>query len=202
MLTTPPPGEIGHAGYLKTGPREFGLEDSLNDFLRRFNENNEQAFTLCYRRLYSHVYYFALRFGDHALAADLTADAFYKLWKADKRFQGIPAIKIFLQVTVKNHALNQLKRDKMVNQKHRFLASQTEHDQSAFVEGPDDFQKHLLEKMYMQIEQLPDRSGRIFRMSFLQGLKNKQIAKKLGLSENTVRNQKARAVKLLRLQLL
>ncbi|MGB8193831.1 MAG: sigma-70 family RNA polymerase sigma factor, partial [Chitinophagaceae bacterium] len=56
----------------------------------------------------------------------------------------------------------------------------------------------VMTEINKEIGKLPRQCKRIFLLSYTEGFSNEQIAKLLGLSEHTVRNQKARAVALLR----
>jgi RNA polymerase sigma factor (sigma-70 family) len=60
----------------------------------------------------------------------------------------------------------------------------------------------LLQEIYEEIEELPGRCKEIFKMIFIQGLSTDIIGEQLGISLQTVRTQKARAIGLIRTQLL
>jgi RNA polymerase sigma-70 factor (ECF subfamily) len=51
------------------------------------------------------------------------------------------------------------------------------------------------------IEALPEGCRTVLKLAFFEGLKNEQIALELGISINTVKTQKQRALQLLRLKL-
>ena len=65
----------------------------------------------------------------------------------------------------------------------------------------DEIKADVLTQMKDKIEDLPPKCKQIFKMAFFERLKNTDIAEKLGLSLQTVKNQKVRAIKLLRLAL-
>ena len=52
------------------------------------------------------------------------------------------------------------------------------------------------------MEELPARCLEILKMAFLQNLKNSEIARRLGITNRTVINQKSNALKTLRMALL
>jgi len=60
----------------------------------------------------------------------------------------------------------------------------------------------IIQQLYEEIEQLPTQCRRIFKMSYLEGRKNEDIAATLQISYNTVRAQKLRALKLIRSSLV
>lgn len=53
-------------------------------------------------------------------------------------------------------------------------------------------------KLDRAIEALPEQCRRIFKMSCFDGLKYKEIASELSISEKTVENQMGKALKILR----
>ena len=52
--------------------------------------------------------------------------------------------------------------------------------------------------LYNAIQNLPDKERRIFELSFIEGLKNVEIAERLGVSDSTVKKTKAKALEILR----
>ena len=52
--------------------------------------------------------------------------------------------------------------------------------------------------LYNAIEKLPEKARIVFEMSFIEGLKNVEIAEKLGLSDSSVKKYKASALDFLR----
>ena len=61
--------------------------------------------------------------------------------------------------------------------------------------------QETFDMLYAAIDALPDRYREIFALSFEQGLKNTEIASRLGLSEIGVKKRKARMLEILRVKL-
>jgi len=59
----------------------------------------------------------------------------------------------------------------------------------------------VLMEINKAIEKLPPKCGEICRLSYIEGMSNEEIASRLLLSVNTVKNQKTKAITLLRLSL-
>lgn len=67
----------------------------------------------------------------------------------------------------------------------------------------EDFDEKILEEevyaiLIEQLNQLPEGCKEIFELSAIEGLKYKEIASNLNISVNTVKSQRARAIKLLK----
>ena len=96
------------------------------------------------------------------------------------------AIKAFLYTSVRNKCLNYLNH-KAVLQKH-------EEKLIYELESESFFTQHVVEEetfnqLYLEIEHLPNAAKKIILLA-LKGLKNKEIAEVLNISENTVKTQK------------
>ena len=55
--------------------------------------------------------------------------------------------------------------------------------------------------LFNAIHSLPDRERQIFELSFIEGLKNIEIAEQLGVSDSTVKKAKAKVLEILREEL-
>ena len=62
--------------------------------------------------------------------------------------------------------------------------------------------EEVLHEVYAAIEALPFQCRRVFKMCYVDGLSNPEIAERSNLSVHTVKNYKVRAIGLLRLKFL
>jgi len=95
--------------------------------------------------------------------------------------------------------------DRLKKQK-RQQASLTDYTYSLeTLEGEEDhalLETEVLALVYDEIERLPTKARAIFKLIFFDGLKTDEVVDRLGISVKTVRNQKARGVRLLQTALL
>ncbi|MES1160647.1 MAG: sigma factor-like helix-turn-helix DNA-binding protein, partial [Bacteroidota bacterium] len=66
----------------------------------------------------------------------------------------------------------------------------------------EDLKAEVLKSIHKEIENLPRSCGNVFKMAYLEGMSNSEIAETLQINNQSVRNHKQRAIKLLRLALL
>ena len=120
-------------------------------------------------------------------------DAFLNLWERRREFHALNAIRSFLYLSVRNACLNWLK--------HLAVRQRNEMDFASFLqeELEDDciLEDTIHARLYVAIEELPDRAREIVLMS-LKGASNPEIALNLGISLNTVKTVKLRAYRVLR----
>jgi len=128
---------------------------------------------------------------------DIVQDVFVKFWnnreKADVRF----SVRSYLFISVKNKCLDLVrKKNKDIKVQNISLAEDT------IDESFETFVFSELEALFnASLAKLPERCREIFELSRLHGLKNREIAAKLNLSEKTVENQITKALHILKEEL-
>jgi RNA polymerase sigma-70 factor (ECF subfamily) len=178
------------------------MEQPDNDLIFQFNHGDTGAFTAIYNSYYLTLYNFVRKFvPEKEDAEDITADIFVKLWRLHTRFDSINNIKAFLYITARNACLDFL----------RHLQRQSEREKEMLhvlmqqpAEGllQEDLKAEVVKSIHIEIEKLPRSCRNVFKMSYLEGLSNSQIADTLQINNQSVRNHKQRAIKLLRIALL
>ncbi len=162
-----------------------------------FRRGDRLALKHIFGLYYKALCYFAVNLvSDQAQAEDIVADSFVKLWKLRKNFDTLTNVRAFLYITVRNASFNFLQHARRVTaaQREMLYLFQMDAQELHFHE----IETSLLEKIYLEIESLPRQCREVFKLFYLERLDTTQIAKRMGLSRNTVQNHKIRAVKLLR----
>jgi RNA polymerase sigma-70 factor (family 1) len=130
---------------------------------------------------------------------DIVQDVFLKYHSKPAEFSSELAIKNFLYLAVKNACLNFIRHD-LVEKKFAENQVETALDQ-------DQGLSHIIKAEALiaikkAIEALPEGCRTVLKLAFFEGFKNEQIALELGISINTVKTQKQRALQLLRLKFI
>ena len=153
------------------------------------------------------LYYPALRsfamslVGDVLAGEDIVAEVFVTLWKKHQDFKTIQNIKAFLYISTRNACINHLKklqRDTVMKTALTEYLS-TEHESFALNEM---IRAEVLQQIYEAIEALPSQCGKVFKMCYVEGLSNSEVAERFAISINTVKNHKVKALGLLRFKFL
>lgn len=178
------------------------MEQSVHDLIFQFNQGDSRAYTTIYNLCAPATYYFAKRFVvEREVAEDITADTFVKLFRLHANFDSLPNIQAFLRITARNACLNYLRDQKAKDQQKQDLLYLLMQDQGK--EFPEDqYRAELLQRIHAEIEKLPKKSRQVFKLAYIEGLQNEEIARLLNINYQSVKNQKARALKILRLALL
>jgi RNA polymerase sigma-70 factor (ECF subfamily) len=167
---------------------------------QRLNNKEEQAFRDVYNLYKRRLFTFLVRFAiDREDAKEIVSDAFVALVnrvRQNKPFDDEKHINNFLFEVVRNAAINQLRPVKgQAAQKDTFVHMLLESEWHAYNQRVE---AELLQNIYSAAERLPEKCKTIFKMHYLENLGFGEIAARLGLSTQTVRNQKSRAIQLLR----
>jgi RNA polymerase sigma-70 factor (ECF subfamily) len=169
-----------------------------------FHRGEELAIRQVYNLHFKPLCFFAQRItGDKEEAQDLVAESFIKMFQKREKFQNLSNVKSFLYLATKNASINQLKAKQRHDAAHkqiRFL--NTEGQESEDLVNEELLRLEVLVAIHTEIENLPDRCREIFKLLFIEGLSTDQIGERLNISPQTVRTQKARALELIKSELL
>jgi RNA polymerase sigma-70 factor (ECF subfamily) len=178
-----------------------GLPAVPDETVARFNRNDEDSFTRVYHKLYPFTFFFARKFVGPEDAADIVASVFARLWERKKAFTSLSHIKAFLFVSTRNACFGHLRNESSrIRKEAGWQYSMLEQEEvQAFSKEYAGAEK--LELICREIEKLPSRCKKVFKMAYLDNLKNDEIARKLRITVSTVKNQKCHALKVLRMVL-
>lgn len=160
-------------------------------------------YRLYFRQFYPSLLLYATRLLVHDGMEDVVQDAFVDLWHRRNAMDDTAHIKSFLYRAVYTKSLNVIK--------HRNVVSGYAAERSALEmmrltyydpdSNPVDMNlenQELREKIDAAINELPDKRRQIFKMSYLHGMSNKEIAQIMDISVRTVEAQLYKALKYLR----
>ena len=177
----------------------MGTDEKQNEvyWMEGFRNGNSQALSYFFDLHYKSLGYFATRLTQDTFEAeDIVANCFVKLWKKHNDFQTATNIKAFLYISCRNACLDHLKHLKRKTSAQEEYFRQLEESEESIL-----FQiieAEFLQLLNEEIELLPEKCREIFKMIYFEGKKTDEVAEELDLSVKTVRNQKARAVTLLK----
>ncbi|MEI3800511.1 MULTISPECIES: RNA polymerase sigma factor [unclassified Chitinophaga] len=173
-----------------------------NEFqlLRGLTSGDTLHYSYIFKEYYNALCHYAESIiGEPGHAEDIVQDVFEKLWQKPYAFEDLRHLKDFLYKATRNAALNFLKGAQ--HSKERQAKFLHEQEKATTGEDQDIIRMEVFRVIYREISNLPEQCGKIVRMSYIEGLKNEQIAEILSISLQTVKNQKTRGMKLLRMRL-
>ncbi|WP_018631164.1 RNA polymerase sigma factor [Niabella aurantiaca] len=176
------------------------MEEITGELIDRFNNGYPAAFTSLYHQFYPAVFFYVKKMvTDTAQAEDITAETFIKFWNNRGRFENGHNIAAFLRVTAKNASIDWLRKSKKYREGANSLARLSNTEMQ--VDLHEDIRAEVLRLVQTEIDRLPPKIKKVFMLAYLYEKSNEEIAAILGIQNQSVRNHKARALKLLRLSL-
>lgn len=155
------------------------------------------AFNLIFDTFYLQLYFHCRKFIlDPEEAKDLLQNVFLRLWERREEIEIEVSLKAYLFRSVKNECLNFI-RSSRPNISLSEIESDNTIQNTEILSAPDeDVESREIEKAIDSIiKTLPEQCQKIFIMSRMKGMKNKEIAKCLSISVRTVDTQIYRALK-------
>lgn len=180
------------------------MEQNINDenyWMESFRNGEDKAFGYFFNLHHKSLSYFSSRLlNDPDQAQEIVSDCFLKLWQKRQDFKTALNLKAFLFISCRNACLNYLEKLKVRNAtQEQYMLYLQQSDQTILNEV---VQAGVLELVNREIEELPDKIRTVFKLLYTEGKTTAEIAEELQVSVQTVRNQKTRAIELIKNALL
>lgn len=180
------------------GVQLYETDDCL--LFEKIRSGDTGAFECAFRKYAPRLEAFARKYTtDSTEAEDIVQNVFLKLWERRELLEN-RSLTSFLFMSIKNSCLNYLK--------HRQVADAVEQRMSGndmveqlymidFVSDPSSLlqQKELTDSINRLMDELPPKCKEAFVLSRLNGLKNREIAAEMDITEKVVEKHITRALK-------
>jgi len=169
-------------------------DEQLVALLRK---GDQQAFTEIYNRYAGSLAGFAAaKLYNLDDARDILHDSFVKLWENREQLYITSTLQSYLFGVIRHRIIDKIRRNITREEYASALQSLT-------AANPQSIDKQvevheLQQTIRKSLDQLPPRVKEIYKLSREEGLSNHEIAERLNLSEQTIRNQLSVALKHLR----
>lgn len=155
------------------------------ELVAQFNKGDKKSFKIIFDELYSRMCAYCYNYlHDQQEIEDLVQESFINLWNKRTDFDHINQIKSYLYTSVRNKSFNVIKHQAVMKTHESQIAYEQDQFEEAEIVAEDYYGL-----LFNEIKQLPDRSQKIMTLA-LRGMKNREIAEELKISENTVKTQK------------
>ena len=156
-------------------------------YINRMQRGDAAAFEYFFKKYMKMLYAYALGFmNEKSVAEDVIQDVFVQFWHKREQIQYTTSVYSYLQRAVKNACIN-MRLHEDVERKYEQEVKYTEEEAFDWREA-EELQK-LRQRLFDAMDRLPERCREIFIMSCVDGLKYKEIAARMGITENTIKTQ-------------
>lgn len=165
--------------------------------LRKIRKGDITSFEALFHHYYSGLCgYSESLVGMKEVAEEVVQDVFFNIWKNREKLQIRQSLQSYLYRAAYNNSMMYLRKMR----REHFMEDLSRPEPS--VDAPDPSQLIQLDEVSQLISQtldsLPERCREIFRLNRQEGLKYREIALKLSISEKTVEANMGKALKALR----
>lgn len=158
------------------------------------------AFTEIYNRFFKVLFLHAVkRLRDEDEARDLVQELFSMLWTKRETAVVKTNLSNYLYTATRNGVFNFIAKQKVTTKYMKQLPSEI--DEGVCITDHLARERQLTVIIEREIAALPEKMRIVFELSRKEGLSHKQIAERLGISEETVKSQVKNALKQLRVKL-
>ena len=172
-------------------------QETAREFVQSFQRGEEKGFNFFFREYYAALSYFSFQFTkSREIAEEIAGESLMKLWERHANFDNIASAKSFLYITTRNASLNWVRQQKRNSQREKEFSYLNEENE--IPKALQIIETEMYREIFLALETLPPKCRQIFRMIYLEKKDYKQIAQELNLSMSTIRNQKARALMLIK----
>jgi len=151
-----------------------------------------------FREYYKPLVVHAMKYvKDMDAAKEIVQEFFVRLYEKRNSLVIDTSLKSYFYRAVYNSCINYISHMEMRSRHIKNLSLQSENEFS-------DHQMEAMElqnRIYKSVEDMPNQCKRIFKLNRFEGLRNEEIAAKLGISKRTVETQISKALKILRKKL-
>jgi len=167
---------------------------------------SEATFRNYFRQMYPQLAFYAVRLVGDDDAEDILQEAFIELWNHQQQIDSESHCKSFLYRVIYTRALNVIKHRK-VTLDYTAAVKDVELKRLGYYDPADSYDTTYLERTELHavieaaINELPDKGRQIFMMSYVHGMRSKEIAHVMGISVRTVEVHIYRSLKFLRSRL-
>lgn len=165
-----------------------------------FTNGEESGFIYFFNTYYKAVYFFACKYvKEGAAAEDIVENSFIKLWEKREQLDSEAGMRGYLYKTVYHGCLRWNSRQSMVDRRQREIVYLSETVEKDCLENI--IRAETLRRVKEAMDELPSECRKVFMKLFVEGKSVVEAAAELKVAVSTVKNQKARGIKLLRMKL-
>jgi len=167
------------------------------ELVRLLKAGNKKAFNELYERYWEIAYDIAYKqLHDEDNAKDIVHDVFIHIWTKQEQLGIDKSFIAYLYTCLKNRIIDNVRKENFrARQLDRLRQTLSEEDHSMM---DDLLSRELEDQILLKVNSLPDKMKEVYRLSREEELSIDEIAEKLSLSPQTVKNQISNALKRLR----
>jgi len=172
------------------------VPNGFNSFL----QGQERGFDIVFTTYYKAICFFAKRYTkDSEAAEDIAEESFIKLWSCREQISDEKHLRNWLYKVTWHSCVRWLEREKIKVKSEKEIRLRSDDEEKDCTENI--IRAETLKQVKEAMEQLPAQCKKVFYKLYIEGKTVAETANELHLTVSTIKNQKARGIKLLKLRL-
>jgi len=172
-------------------------QDDVQSLSFPLNMGDERIFDQVFRMYYAPLCDFSERYLHSKDDAEETiGKLFVNLWNNKEVFSNPDQTRAYLYRSAYNGSLNTIRSNKRRFKREHAYGMDTAFTEESFLNNM--LRSEMIGMIYREIDKLPEHYANVIRMSYVEGLKNEEIAALSGLSIQTVKNYKNKGMNMLK----
>lgn len=167
------------------------------ELLLRIAEGDEQSFRQLYDRYFNRIFSTALAFTQSApLAMEVVQETFIRVWKNREKLPALDNVEAYIFVIGRNRIKTLLRSQRTyicVDSLNTVLAEAGHSSPEREIT-----MRQFNEQIHKTIGLLPEQQATVFRLSRFENCSYQEIADRMGISTDTVRNHMVKALNFMR----
>ena len=173
------------------------MNNQEQEIFDRIKSGDNSAFEKLFFEYYPRLTVFANKYvNDLETARDIVQDFFVRFYESIETIIIHTSLKNYLYSGVRNSCINQINKNQTKLKYTQELRYQTDDSDFDLMNKIETTELEFL--IWKEISKLPKQCRNIFELSRREGIKNKEISSRLGISIRTVETQISKALKILR----
>jgi RNA polymerase sigma-70 factor (ECF subfamily) len=176
-------------------------------FLNGLTSGNEKIFRLIMEEWYSRLFNFANNYlNNEENTKEVLQDVFLKLWDNRQKLSTDTNLNAYLFTLTRNRCIDLIRREKLMLQfrtdkqeEYRRLSENFEALSDPILDNL--FAMEIQAEINRTISELPEQCQKVFVLSRIKGMNNREISRTMVLSEKTIESHLTKALKTIRLAL-
>jgi RNA polymerase sigma-70 factor (ECF subfamily) len=168
-------------------------------FIERIRAGDEQAYEELFHRYYRELCRYGARLSPGGAAEEIVQEVFLKVWLRRERLREVTTLRSYLYAAVRNHALNQIKREGYEDRWRQGKQVELAESPAVAASADEDVRAaELTAAIERALELLPPRCRQAFLLQRREQMSVAEIAEAMQIAPKTVEIQIGNALKLLR----
>lgn len=169
------------------------------EVVAKLMEGDTTAFRMVYDQLHKRIYHMLLTLaGDHEQAEELLQETFVSLWLNRNKLNPSQPLYPYVYLTARRLAIDHFRRKLTEAEAKRYFVGQLNKSSYETEELVDVADLHRFTEEV--VKRLPKQQKAVFMLSRNEGLSYDEIAERMHISRNTVKNHLVSALKTLKIQ--